>query len=117
MDIWQGLSLTVVLLLALYGCGTMVRHGVERLLRPQEQRLCLMLTLSGHNEDVEQQVRFAQEWASARRLPLVIADGGMDDETRRIACLLVGEEGGEVLTLCDTQKMPNAPCADGEMCV
>ena len=102
MDMWQGISLTIVLLLALYGCAQLVRHAVEWLLRPKHQRLCALLVLSGAVEEVEQQMRYAKEWASARHLPLVIADDGMDEETRNIATVLAAVDDCEMVSLSCT---------------
>ena len=117
MDIWEGVSLTIVLVMALYGCAQLLRHTVEWLLRPKQQRLYVLLRLAGTVEEVEQQVRYAKEWASARHLPLLIGDDGMDNETHTIATALAAVDACEILPLSGSQKIPHSTCTDEEICV
>ncbi len=112
MDIWQGISLTIVLLLAFWGCASLARCAVWRLLRPKTPRMHAVLTLSGHVEDAEQQVRYAKEWASSWHLPLVVTDEGMDDESRRIVTMLLCDKDRYISS--DTNRA-NDSCVETEM--
>ncbi len=91
MTVWDGLSLCFVLLLALYGCAQAMVRIVSRILRPKKPRVTLVLTV-GSQEDLEQQIRYAQ-WISCEcRIPLRTDTEDIDDETRRIVAALLDEK-------------------------
>ncbi|MCI1964671.1 MAG: hypothetical protein LKJ17_00845 [Oscillospiraceae bacterium] len=50
-------------------------------------KFCLILTMTGHDEDAELVLRSACErlrWMPDRQAELIVVDCGMDEETRRI---------------------------------
>ncbi len=95
MGIVEMISLTVVLLLALYGCAQLFLGAAERLYRPRRGRVLLVLPLDGEVTDAEQQIRYAQMLAKQYRLRLALVDNGVADDTRLIAQLLLRNGVGE----------------------
>lgn len=91
------ISLTVVLLLALYGCAQVFLCIGERLCRPHKRRVLLVLPLDSTVTDTEQQIRYAQMLAKQYHLRLALVDRGIDDDTRQIAQLLLRSDIGEWL--------------------
>ncbi len=78
-----------MVLLALYGCAQLFLKAALRLLRPKRPLVHLAVSLHGHVEDAEQQLRFARGIAKEQRLLLTVIDSDADDETRYIATQLL----------------------------
>lgn len=114
----EAIALVIVLLLALYGAAQAALGLAFRLLRPEKQRLYLLLPFKGHAQDAEQQIRFAHTLVGRlvihKKAPtLAVLDLGMDGETRRIAELLMSETGGEILDADRLKKALTDACAEG----
>ena len=93
MTVLEGLSLCVVLMLALYGCAQAAVRAVQWILRPQRPQVSLVLSLC-EKEDLEQQIRFAQ-WLSAEwSIPLQVDVPEPDDEIKHILACLSSEKYG-----------------------
>lgn len=85
MTVLEGLALTVVLLLALYGCACLITNAVCAMWRPKEPHLHLVLTLYGGEDNVEQKLQFARLLSVQTRIPLTVNDEGMSEDARKIA--------------------------------
>lgn len=85
----ETIMLTVVLLLALYGCVELIRRIALRVLKPSGRYGgILVLPITGHCSDVEYLIRSAttqSRWSSDMADCILILDAGMDEETRQLA--------------------------------
>ncbi len=95
MGVAEAVSLTMVLLSALYGMATLWTELVLRLLSPRDKDLRLVVHLKGAQTDAEAQLRYALEIAKRRRIPLVVEEEDTDEETKRIVAILLRNEAAQ----------------------
>ena len=109
----EHILLTLVLILALYGCAELIRWLVLRVMKPAAD--CggiLVIPISGHREDIEYIVQAAavrRNWGRGMESrPILLLDAGMDSETRRLAETACAQVKGVDLytpkTVCEIEK-------------
>ncbi len=97
----EELLLVAVLLLALYGCTSLIGRLTDWMFRRTRPQKTVRLTVSGHREDLEFAVRAARHDLRRRHGgTLVLVDAGMDAPTRELAERLCRETG---ITLCPAE--------------
>ena len=94
MGVTQMLSLTVVLLLALYGCAKLMTGLVTELCRPSAKRLRLVLDLQA-DDPIEQEIRFAERVAKECGIVLEVNTDELYGEALRTAGVLLGDREGK----------------------
>ncbi len=92
----QCISLVLVLLLSLYGCAHLFERAAYALLRPRDPCVRFYVALKGHTEDIEQQIRFAQQLSRQLSIRLMIDEEGMDEEGKRMVYRLLDGGVGEI---------------------
>ena len=99
-------------LFALVGIAELFRMFLFWLLKTKNQgELYLVLSVKGHDEEVEISLRSALErvkWMRGSEVRLLCVDCGMDEETRRI-CDIMAEEYPEIL-FCYPEELPKIIC-------
>ena len=93
MGVLESLSLCVVLLLALYGCAQATFRIVQNILRPHIPRVALLLTVTDQ-EDLEQQIRFAQCLSREWRIPIQVETQQFNEDAQWIISVLLDEKYG-----------------------
>ncbi len=91
MSVLEGVSLCLVLLLALYGCAQATVRLVQRILRPHKPKVSLVLSVC-EKDDLEQQVRYARWLSLEWSIPICVDGCELDDEGRHIVSVLLKEK-------------------------
>ncbi len=111
MELFTGaVSLSVILILALYGLAKLVEAFGAKLLRPKKSELMLLLVVDDTMTDVEHQIRAAQETATRNRLPLYVIDRTDDTEIGEMTAMLLRCGVGTLLSDYPSKKIREASC-------
>lgn len=111
MGVYEAVALSVILLLALYGCTCLIKKLTLVCLKPKKEGLFVAVRLDELSTGVEQQVRYARAVALQSGWQLYVVDGGLSVEQRAIVDRLLCDGSGERVV----KKNDTCSCNENKM--